>query len=71
MKKNTKKKKASFEKVKFIFDEYYLEVGLGKSQEMMFMGFPIKFSANGKTATVDMHLWLVGIDDRYRERYKS
>lgn len=70
MKKKTNKK-PNFNKIKFIFDEYYMEVGLGKSQEMYFMGLPIKFSISGKTVTVDMHRWLVELNERHREHYSK
>ena len=48
-----------------------MEVGLGKSQEMYFMGLPIKFSISGKTVTVDMHRWLVELNERHREHYSK
>jgi hypothetical protein len=65
-KKQTKKvvRRKAIKSVNFIFDEWRLEVNIGDSKEISFMGSPITFTEKNGTVYVDMFNWLLSIYER-------
>jgi len=67
-----KKNKGRFEKIAFMFDNVYgIEISVGDTKRINYLGVPIKFFTRGRTLVVDMSDYLWRIENIIEKRYEE
>jgi len=67
-----KRNKGRFDKITFMYDYLYrVDLNLGDTKQINYLGLPIKFFTRGKTLVIDMSDYLLGIKNRIEKRYEE